>query len=309
METKIIYNENRNLDEINSALRDAVAGGSIVINGKLESYSIIRNQAVMGRAVASTGVRDGSYGYGTTRSTFRNPAKLYPPLSPRWYSSSVMKGEESSAPTSSGSSCTTSSSASATTGMGSPVFPRKNAKRDRTDALKEPTILHLVSIMNDSFPDYDFGSAKSEQFIPISLETAMRSINNHLSELTYENNAILDQLWRGLDGIVNLRKSSVFTFKSDEDYMCEGALWSFNFFFVSYETSRVCFFNCSAKSKVRYGSYQDYSDDEDQQEVGDTANWSMLEDDSDVDDGAGEMEWESEEGEDEDDVPEWIGII
>jgi hypothetical protein len=77
--------------------------------------------------------------------------------------------------------------------------------------------------MNDAFPDYDFGSAKLEQFIQTDLETTMRTINNNLSELMVENNSVLGQLWRGIDETVNIRKSVVFTYKADdEDPLSEG---------------------------------------------------------------------------------------
>jgi hypothetical protein len=64
--------------------------------------------------------------------------------------------------------------------------------------------------------------------------------------------SFLDALWLLLDGLVDLGKCEVYTYSpgDDTDVLVAGALWSFNYFFVSRTRKRVAFFYCKARSRL-----------------------------------------------------------
>lgn len=140
----------------------------------------------------------------------------------------------------------------------------------------------LILTLNASFPDYDFGNGKPSDFEKIPVATAMRRINERLSELAVEKASLLSDMWNAMDEVARIADCDVYTYAPkarDEDddplsfltqtlmdsvnteehsYMQENGslsdgsnntgsaavLWSFNYFFVNKSLKRIVFFPC-----------------------------------------------------------------
>ncbi|CAB9514634.1 Repressor of RNA polymerase III transcription MAF1 [Seminavis robusta] len=141
----------------------------------------------------------------------------------------------------------------------------------------------LILTLNASFPDYDFASIRPSDFEKIQVNTAIKRINERLSELAAEKGAFLQDMWASMDDVVGLSDCDVYSYAPkarDEDddplsfltqTLIEDAvvvdpddglndlhhdnnsapssssstvLWSFNFFFVNKSQKRIVFFTC-----------------------------------------------------------------
>jgi len=126
------------------------------------------------------------------------------------------------------------------------------------------TLIDLISLLNASFPDYDFQKLKPEHFRKeLNAYMVMNSINTVLeSTVPNYNNEIAPKLWSTLETEIRLKECDIYSFCPDSDtdpYAEQGNIWSFNYFFYNKKLRRVVFVTFRAMSKLSAVS-ADYPD-------------------------------------------------
>jgi len=116
------------------------------------------------------------------------------------------------------------------------------------------TLIDLISVLNASFPDYDFRSVRESQFVKEELANALGQINSRLASVLPNFAQIRDQFWSAVDQEMNLRECTVYSFTPDLDcnpFEEEGdAVWSFNYFFVEKKNlKRILLLTCREEFK------------------------------------------------------------
>jgi len=120
------------------------------------------------------------------------------------------------------------------------------------DTISTKSLFYLISTLNASFnPDYDFTSAKSEEFSKEpSLQYVMNAVDNHLFTMVGDKfSSLRPQLWNNLDEEICLSECDIYSYNPDlnsDPYGEEGCLWSFNYFFYNKKMKRNVFFTCCA---------------------------------------------------------------
>lgn len=135
-------------------------------------------------------------------------------------------------------------------------FSSRRPRRRRSSSLgdlDEPSshkiLLNLVASMSEIFPDYSFDSVKPIQFLYKEIPSVLHSVNSRLAELCIENPHFLNSLWQRIDFAIDIQVCEIFEYHpsiSDGDPFTDGSLWSFNYFFLNKETSRLLYFTCSS---------------------------------------------------------------
>ncbi|XP_074603717.1 repressor of RNA polymerase III transcription Maf1 [Brevipalpus obovatus] len=121
------------------------------------------------------------------------------------------------------------------------------------DTISRKTLFYLISTLNSSFhPDYDFSSAKSDEF---SKEPSIRWVmsavdSNFLSTSAHQvYSGIRNQLWSAIDNEINFTDCDIYSYNPDlnsDPYAEDSCLWSFNYFFYNKKFKRIVFFTCCA---------------------------------------------------------------
>ena len=138
---------------------------------------------------------------------------------------------------------------------------------DMSQSATRKLLIDLVQTMNASFMDYDFSRMSAESFRSEVAANVIQQINSYLSEVTTSRPQFLNELWKSINEVITIQDCDCYSYVPDynDDPLCEGAIWSFNFFFVNKELKRICYFTCVATPKGRqkqlYGA--DNEDDED----------------------------------------------
>lgn len=134
-----------------------------------------------------------------------------------------------------------------------PLRRRSNSLGEFNEPSTKRLLIDLISTLNESFPDYDFGKTKADQFVLQNTTKVVSNVNSHFGELTMQQGGerFLDDLWATIDEVVSLRKSEVYSYVSDMDGdpFSDGSLWSFNYFFFNADMQQICYFTCVARSK------------------------------------------------------------
>jgi len=116
------------------------------------------------------------------------------------------------------------------------------------DAVSVKTLSFLIGVLNASFkPDYDFSSAKSNEFFRQPLtEAVMSTVNSQLlagfDDLFHTSS---NQFWSTIDDEINLQECEIYSYHPDfaSDPFSE-AVWSFNYLFYNKRLKRVVFLCC-----------------------------------------------------------------
>jgi len=134
----------------------------------------------------------------------------------------------------------------------------------------------------------------------------MTQVNNYFAELTVTQPEFLGRLWSCVDEAVNLKRCDVFCYSPDPaDESLYVNVWAFHFFFYSKDRNLLVYFTTAATSKLRKNELDYISEDEDEyMQYGSDDEPEMQSDDTDSPkpsqvDSAG----------DDEDMPEWDGII
>ena len=134
---------------------------------------------------------------------------------------------------------------------------------DLTQNSTRKLLIDLVQTMNASFMDHDFSVISPESFRVEVVGDIIQQVNSYLSELTAQRPQFLNDLWKHINDNINIHDCEVYSYLPDfsDDPLSEGAIWSFNFFFVNKELKRICYFTCIAtpigRRKQLYGADPD----------------------------------------------------
>jgi len=147
-------------------------------------------------------------------------------------------------------------------------FSRSSGSEDESsatlcDAIDRKTLFHLISTMNAAFPDYDFSTAKSEEFTKEpNLQFVTNNIDNLLSiSAPSHYGKIHDKLWVTLNQEITLLECDIFSYNPDMDsdpFGDDGNIWNFNYFFFNKKLKRIVFFTCRALSPFSQDFYNLY---------------------------------------------------
>lgn len=113
-------------------------------------------------------------------------------------------------------------------------------------------LIDLLQTMNASFIDHDFSSVSPEAFRRVPDITAItEKINSYLSEITTTRPQFLRELWNAINEVMRTDECEIYTYVPDlnDDPLSDGAIWTFNYFFVNKELKRICYFTCFATPK------------------------------------------------------------
>ena len=137
------------------------------------------------------------------------------------------------------------------------AFPQRRAGRRRASSLgdlNEPStqmlLIDLKTMLNEAYPDYDFGNAKLEQFRAMDIHDVMITVNRYFAEITLYDTSFLQNLWQAIDVVIDIKKCEVFSFSQDLDE--EENIWSFHYFFYNKDTNVLVYLTCNA---TRYTYY------------------------------------------------------
>lgn len=129
------------------------------------------------------------------------------------------------------------------------------------DTISTKTLFYLISTLNASFnPDYDFSSAKSEEFSrEPSIQWVINSVECQLITVVGDAyNSFKTQLWSTLDEEISLKDCDIYSYNPDLNSDPYGeCIWSFNYFFYNKKLKRIVFFTCSATSAMDSASDDD----------------------------------------------------
>jgi len=133
------------------------------------------------------------------------------------------------------------------------------------------TLIYLISLLNASFPDYDFSNTSAEQFRKENSHyMVVNSINTILSNVVEKfANDVGPKLWQAVDTEIMLKDCDIYSYTPDTDsdpYIEDDsppAVWSFHYFFYNKKLKRIIYMTCHAVSTIASATTQRYeSDDE-----------------------------------------------
>lgn len=129
------------------------------------------------------------------------------------------------------------------------------------DTIERKTLFYLISTLNAAFPDYDFATAKSDEFTKEpNLQFVTNNIDNLLSiSATTEYGKIHDKLWLTLNSEIDLMECDIYSYNPDlvsDPFGEDGSIWSFNYFFFNKKLKRIVLFTCRALSPFSQGFYE-----------------------------------------------------
>lgn len=120
------------------------------------------------------------------------------------------------------------------------------------DSISRKLLFDLVTLMNTSFPDYDFTGAKGDNFTKILiLQTVTRAVDTQLSAVMDSYKRIKQHMWSIIDEEIHLKDTCIYSYNPDyasDIFSEDGCIWSFNYFFYNKRLKRILFFACRALS-------------------------------------------------------------
>ncbi|ORX97594.1 Maf1-domain-containing protein [Basidiobolus meristosporus CBS 931.73] len=112
-------------------------------------------------------------------------------------------------------------------------------------------LFYLISILNASFPDYDFSNLRSEQFCKLASPLYVISyINTTLLNMGRINLVHQLRFWDAVDEAIVVADCEVYSYDPDVDsdpYAEEGSIWSFNYFLYNRKLKRILFISFSGQ--------------------------------------------------------------
>lgn len=212
-------------------------GGGLIIDGKVEVYSTIKEseeksiKAEVVDTVDSSLTNDSSSALTTAASA--------PATAAMTSSGATLIPDPSSVHVKAESTAAAASAATATT-----VAPVKGSVK---------LIADLIQTLNETFVDYDFSEVQASSFSTVKVAEAIQSINSQLGELSWQSPSYMNNLWREIDECIGTL-ASCDVYKLDDEVITEmddGVVWCVNYFFCNKELKRVCYFMCNASNKYR----------------------------------------------------------
>jgi len=142
-----------------------------------------------------------------------------------------------------------------------------------TESSSRKTLISLISILNASFPDYDFCNLKPEQFRKENfLNMVTNSIDTTLANVIPKYNQELGpKIWKEMDLQINLKECDIYSFVPDYDsdpYAEFGNIWTFSYFFYNRKLKRSIFISFRASSHMSGIENLDQTIDDENEEEG-----------------------------------------
>jgi len=255
------YLENEKLNEISSALSDAVLRDSHrIIHGRIEAYTMKRAgtdkkyaHALGQKYIAE--IEDMQDELAATverrkRRRSNSMSSLLTTTTTTTNSSSLNKKSKvssSTEPTPNDRGRSRARSFDCTLNSISP----KTTIGDFSELSTRKLMTDLILTLNASFPDYDFSNVKPNQFQKLLMEDVRKSIYENLSEFALQHPSpnFLEELWCAVNDVIDLRESDVYSF--DYEFDNEDSLWHFHYLFVNKSVRRIIFFTCSERIDER----------------------------------------------------------
>ncbi len=79
------------------------------------------------------------------------------------------------------------------------------------ESISRKLLFDLVTLMNTSFPDYDFNGAKGDNFTKILvLQTAIRAVDTQMSAVMDSYKRLKQQMWAIIDEEIHLKDCSIY---------------------------------------------------------------------------------------------------
>ena len=154
-------------------------------------------------------------------------------------------------------------------------FSRSSGSEDESsnilcDAIDRKTLFSLISTLNAAFPDYDFSTAKSDEFTKEpNLQFVTNNIDNLLSiSAPRQYSKIHEKLWISLNQEIVLLDCDIFSYNPDlisDPFGEDGSIWNFNYFFFNRKLKRIVLFTCRALSPFSHDYYSPYQGEEEMQ--------------------------------------------
>ena len=160
-------------------------------------------------------------------------------------------------------------------------FSRSSGSEDEgsvlCDTIERKTLFHLISTLNAAFADYDFSTAKADEFTKepnlqvcnfiklmfslykVWFQFVTSNVDNLLSiSATTQYSKIHDKLWVTLNEEIDLMECDIYSYNPDltsDPFGEDGSIWSFNYFFFNKKLKRIVLFTCRALSPYSQGFY------------------------------------------------------
>lgn len=253
------------------ALTNVTLGHSRVLNGRVEAYTMKRTgsdkkyAAVLGEKYVEQIHQDQEEMAAAAAVASNAAATAEPCPRQRKRSSSAGVLQETDKDTDSGNKRKRSNS------LDQALFPQKRLTvlGDFTEQATRRLMTDLILTLNSSFPDYDFGSIKTTDFIKMKAVKAVPTINNHLSEWARNQQSLaksanpLGDLWEAINETVSLKDCDVYSFMppdgslmttweedEEDDHTTSTNLWSFYYLFVDKAQKRILLFTATESMKA-----------------------------------------------------------
>ncbi|KAL6772294.1 hypothetical protein ACKKBG_A29665 [Auxenochlorella protothecoides x Auxenochlorella symbiontica] len=129
------------------------------------------------------------------------------------------------------------------------------------DSSSRKTLIYLILTLNHIYPDYDFTLLRAQHFCK---EESLVGIQELVSARLLEaakvwestpglgEEPLTDAVWAGIDEVISLAESDVYSYRSDlesDPFGEKGSVWSFNYFFYNKKAKRILYFSCRGMSK------------------------------------------------------------
>eukprot|EP00004_Rigifila_ramosa_P016411 TRINITY_DN3899_c0_g1_i1.p1 TRINITY_DN3899_c0_g1~~TRINITY_DN3899_c0_g1_i1.p1 ORF type:complete len:230 (+),score=44.76 TRINITY_DN3899_c0_g1_i1:12-701(+) len=134
-------------------------------------------------------------------------------------------------------------------------LPHSPAGPSAFESASRKTLLHFISTLNCSFPDYDFSGLTTEDFRKEVTNAVQSTINTTLTELAsrVQVDSLISDFWGAIDRNVTLGESSVFSYQPDPEtdpFAEDGCIWSMNYFIYNKNLKRIIFFHGRCINKL-----------------------------------------------------------
>jgi len=148
-----------------------------------------------------------------------------------------------------------------------------------SEASSRKTFIYLISILNSSYPDYDFSNIRPEQFRKEINTASIEDYTKIFLGQAIQNSSpeLIDEIWDTINEEIDLKDCSIYSLIAEPDsgpFGEAGVICSFNYFFYNKKLKRILYFSCRSVSKMSVLPAHSMNDDEEEEEGDDTRGWT-----------------------------------
>jgi len=146
-----------------------------------------------------------------------------------------------------------------------------------SDSSNRKSFIYLISVLNSSYSDYDFGNIRPEQFRKeLNIATVEENTKVFLGQAIQNSTPeLINEIWDTINEEIDLKDSSIYSLIAEPDsgpFGEAGVIWSFNYFFYNKKLKRILYFSCRSVSKMSVLPSQSILDEEDESD--NTRGWT-----------------------------------